>query len=43
REETLGPRHPDVASSLNNLAGLLDSQVRAPGASGAESRRASRS
>ena len=27
REETLGPRHPDVAGSLNNLAGLLDSQV----------------
>ena len=27
REETLGPRHPDVASSLNNLAGLLKSQV----------------
>ena len=27
REETLGPRHPDVAQSLNNLAGLLKSQV----------------
>ncbi|CAN0006632.1 unnamed protein product, partial [Ascophyllum nodosum] len=26
RENTLGPRHPDVASSLNNLAGLLKSQ-----------------
>ena len=26
-EETLGPRHPYVASSLNNLATLLDSQV----------------
>ena len=26
-EETLGPRHPHVASSLNNLAGLLKSQV----------------
>ncbi|CAM9963441.1 unnamed protein product, partial [Ascophyllum nodosum] len=25
-EETLGPRHPDVALSLNNLAGLLLSQ-----------------
>ena len=27
REETLGPRHPYVASSLNNLASLLQSQV----------------
>ena len=27
REEVLGPRHPDVASSLNNLASLLKSQV----------------
>ena len=27
REETLGPRHPDVAGSLNSLAGLLVSQV----------------
>ena len=27
REETLGPRHPDVASSLNNIATLLYSQV----------------
>ena len=27
REETLGPRHPDVAGSLNNLALLLHSQV----------------
>ena len=26
-EETLGPRHPDVAISLNNLASLLHSQV----------------
>ena len=26
-EETLGPRHPDVALSLNNLASLLQSQV----------------
>ena len=26
-EETLGPRHPDVATILNNLAGLLESQV----------------
>ena len=26
-EETLGPRHPDVAQSLNNIATLLDSQV----------------
>ena len=27
REEVLGPRHPDVASRLNNLASLLKSQV----------------
>ena len=27
QEEELGPRHPDVASSLNNLASLLKSQV----------------
>ena len=27
REETLGPRHPDVAKILNNLALLLGSQV----------------
>ena len=27
REDTLGPRHPDVASSLNNLGVLLKSQV----------------
>ena len=27
REEVLGPRHPDVAPSLNNLATLLASQV----------------
>ena len=27
REETLGPRHPDVASSLNNLGALMRSQV----------------
>ena len=27
REETLSPRHPDVATSLNNLASLLNSQV----------------
>ena len=27
REEVLGPRHPDVASKLNNLASLLKSQV----------------
>ncbi|CAN0388434.1 unnamed protein product, partial [Ascophyllum nodosum] len=27
REEVLGPRHPDVASILNNLASLLESQV----------------
>ena len=27
REETLNPRHPDVALSLNKLAGLLESQV----------------
>jgi tetratricopeptide (TPR) repeat protein len=26
REQTLGPDHPDTASSLNNLGGLLDSQ-----------------
>ena len=26
-EETLGPRHSEVASSLNNLASLLESQV----------------
>ena len=26
-EETLGPRHPDVAGSLENLASLLQSQV----------------
>ncbi|CAN0277376.1 unnamed protein product, partial [Ascophyllum nodosum] len=25
-EEVLGPRHPDVASILNNLASLLESQ-----------------
>ena len=28
REKVLGPDHPDVASSLNNLAALLDDQVR---------------
>ena len=28
RENVLGPDHPDVASSLNDLAGLLDDQVR---------------
>ena len=28
REKALGPDHPDVASSLNNLAVLLDNQVR---------------
>ena len=28
REETLGPHHPGVASSLNNLARVLKSQVR---------------
>ena len=27
REKVLGPRHPDVASSLNNLASLLALQV----------------
>ena len=27
REETLGPRHPDVASSLHNLANVLSSRV----------------
>ena len=27
REETLGPRHPRVASNLNNLAVFLKSQV----------------
>ena len=27
KEKTLGPEHPDVASSLNNLAGLFESQV----------------
>ena len=27
REETLGPRHPDVALSLNSLAALLQSQI----------------
>ena len=27
REEVLGPRHPDVASILNNLAWLLKSQI----------------
>ena len=26
-EKALGPEHPDMASSLNNLAGLLSSQV----------------
>jgi len=26
REEALGPEHPDVADSLNNLAGLLSAQ-----------------
>ncbi len=26
REKALGPDHPDVAQSLNNLAGLLDTQ-----------------
>ena len=26
REKQLGPEHPDVASSLNNLAGLLQVQ-----------------
>ncbi len=29
RERVLGPDHPDVATSLNNLAGLLKEQVRA--------------
>ena len=28
REKVLGPDHPDVATCLNNLAGLLESQVR---------------
>ena len=28
REKVLGPNHPDVAQSLNNLAALLDSQAR---------------
>ncbi len=28
REEALGPAHPDVALSLNNLAGLYDAQGR---------------
>ena len=28
REKVLGSHHPHVGSSLNNLAGLLDSQVR---------------
>ena len=28
REKALGPEHPDVAQSLNNLAGLLRAQVR---------------
>ena len=28
REKVLGPDHPDVASSLNNLAMLLANQVR---------------
>ena len=27
REETLGPRHPDVALTLNTLASLLKAQV----------------
>lgn len=27
REKTLGPEHPDVAESLNNLAGVLRSQA----------------
>ena len=27
REKVLGPDHPHVASSLNNLAGLLANQV----------------
>ena len=27
REETLGPRHPDVATSLDNLGVILESQV----------------
>ena len=27
RRETLGPRHPEVARILNNLAFLLQSQV----------------
>ncbi|CAM9588227.1 unnamed protein product, partial [Laminaria digitata] len=26
REKALGPEHPDVATSLNNLAGLLQTQ-----------------
>ncbi len=28
REKALGPEHPDVAESLNNLAGLYDNQGR---------------
>lgn len=28
REKALGRRHPDVAQSLNNLAGLLQTEVR---------------
>src|SRR3989338_6000626 len=28
REKVLGPEHPDVAASLNNLAGLYDAQGR---------------
>ncbi len=26
REKALGPEHPDVAQSLNNLAGLYEAQ-----------------
>jgi tetratricopeptide (TPR) repeat protein len=26
REQALGPKHPDTATSLNNLAGLLQAQ-----------------
>lgn len=29
REKLLGPEHPDVATTLNDLAGLLERQVRA--------------
>ena len=41
REKVLGPDHPDVAGSLNNLAMLLYNQVRVDRLEGSNDRRLS--